>query len=109
LGIGWLDSAVPDASATLACSPLDRASPAVTLIAYKVLCDQLSRGAAEMSGKIVRLRHPKIVRNATRGARGRQANSAYRVREHLTEAEMEKLLAALKRNRRNYRAQATHA
>ena len=56
-----------------------------------------------MSGKIVRLRHSKNVRNATRGARGRQANSAYRVREHLTEAEMEKLLAALKRNRHGHR------
>ena len=46
-----------------------------------------------MSGKIVRLRHPKIVRNATSGAKGRQRNEAYRVREHLTEAEMDKLLA----------------
>ena len=56
-----------------------------------------------MSGKIVRLRHSQIVRNATRGAGGRHANSAYRVREHLTEAEMEKLLAALKRNRQGHR------
>jgi type 1 fimbriae regulatory protein FimB/type 1 fimbriae regulatory protein FimE len=56
-----------------------------------------------MSGKIVRLRHPKIVRNATSGAKGRQRNEAYRVREHLTEAEMGKLLAALKRNRHGHR------
>ena len=34
---------------------------------------------------------------------GRQSNMAYRVLEHLTEAEM-KLLAALKRNRHGHRA-----
>ena len=34
---------------------------------------------------------------------GRQSNTAYRVREHLTEAEMDKLLAALKRNRHGHR------
>ena len=34
---------------------------------------------------------------------GRQSNMAYRVREHLTEAEMDKLLATLKRNRRGHR------
>jgi type 1 fimbriae regulatory protein FimB/type 1 fimbriae regulatory protein FimE len=34
---------------------------------------------------------------------GRQSNAAYRVREHLTEAEMDKLLAALKRNRHGHR------
>jgi hypothetical protein len=30
---------------------------------------------------------------------GRKSNDAYRTREHLTEAEMDKLLAALKANR----------
>jgi hypothetical protein len=30
-------------------------------------------------------------------SKGRQANEVYRVREHLTEAEIDKLLAALKR------------
>jgi hypothetical protein len=30
-------------------------------------------------------------------AKGRQGNEVYRVREHLTEAEIDKLLAALKR------------
>ena len=34
---------------------------------------------------------------------GRKANDAYRVREHLTEAEMDKLLMALKRNRHGHR------
>ena len=33
----------------------------------------------------------------------RRENDAYRVREHLTEAEMDKLLAALKRNRHGHR------
>ena len=36
-------------------------------------------------------------------AKGRQANAAYRVSEHLTEGEMDKLLAVLKRNRHGHR------
>jgi len=56
-----------------------------------------------MSGKIVQLRKAKKYRNATSGSKGRRENDAYRVREHLTEAEMEKLLAALKRNRHGHR------
>src|SRR3984957_11989110 len=56
-----------------------------------------------MSGKIVRLRQAKIVRNATSKSKGRERNGAYRVREHLTEAEMDKLLDALKRNRHGHR------
>ena len=42
-------------------------------------------------------------RNATSSSRGRRGNEVYRVREHLTEAEIEKLLAALKRNRYGHR------
>jgi hypothetical protein len=56
-----------------------------------------------MSSKILHLRQAKIVRNATSHAKGRRENDAYRVREHLTEAEMDKLLAALKRNRYSHR------
>jgi integrase len=56
-----------------------------------------------MSRKIVRLRQAKIVRNATSRSKGRRGNHAYRIREHLTEAEMDKLLAALKRNRHGHR------
>ena len=56
-----------------------------------------------MSGKIVRLRQTRILRNATSRSKGRRGNDAYRVREHLTEAEMDKLLAALKRNRHGHR------
>jgi site-specific recombinase XerD len=56
-----------------------------------------------MPGKIVRLRQAKFVRNATSRSKGRRKNGAYRVREHLTEAEMDKLLAALKRNRHGHR------
>jgi type 1 fimbriae regulatory protein FimB/type 1 fimbriae regulatory protein FimE len=52
-----------------------------------------------MSAKVVHLRPAKSKRNATSSVKGRQANEAYRVREHLTEAEMAKLLTALKRNR----------
>jgi hypothetical protein len=50
------------------------------------------------------LRHPKKYRNATSRSKGRRENDAYRVREHLTEAEMDKLLATLKRNRHGHRA-----
>ncbi len=55
-----------------------------------------------MSSKIVQLRHAKKYRNATSRSIGRQTNDAYRVREHLTEAEMDKLLGALKRNRHGH-------
>jgi len=57
-----------------------------------------------MSGKIVQLRQAKIVRNATSRSKGRRGNDAYRIREHLTEAEMDKLLAALNRNRHGHRS-----
>src|ERR1700734_4141940 len=53
-----------------------------------------------MSAKIVQLRKGETDRNATSG---RLPNNVYRIREHLTEAEMEKLLAALKRNRHGHR------
>jgi site-specific recombinase XerD len=56
-----------------------------------------------MSGKIVQLRKVKKYRNATSRSKGRQRNDAYRVREHLTETEMDKLLAALKDNRHGHR------
>jgi site-specific recombinase XerD len=56
-----------------------------------------------MSGKINRLRRAKKLRNATSTTKGRRANDVYRVREHLTEAEMDRLLAALKRNRHGHR------
>jgi hypothetical protein len=62
-----------------------------------------------MSGKIVRLRQVKIVRNATSHSKGRRANDAYRVREHLTEAEMDKLLTALKRNIANSLSRCSEA
>ena len=56
-----------------------------------------------MSAKVVRLKQGREQRNATSSARGRQRNEVYRVREHLTEAEIEKLLAALKQNRYGHR------
>jgi hypothetical protein len=62
-----------------------------------------SWGGAEMSGRIVRLQQAKIVRKATSRSKGRRGNDAYRVREHLTEAEMDKPLVALKRNRPGHR------
>lgn len=56
-----------------------------------------------MSAKIVSLSEAEFERNATSSVKGRKANEAYRVREHLTEAEVDKLLAALKRNRHGHR------
>ena len=56
-----------------------------------------------MSSKIVQLRQAKKYRNVTSRSKGRRRNDAYRVREHLTEGEMDKLLAALKRNRHSHR------
>jgi type 1 fimbriae regulatory protein FimB/type 1 fimbriae regulatory protein FimE len=46
----------------------------------------------------------RLVKNAVmRPVPGRKANETYRVREHLTEGEMDKLLAALKTNRHGER------
>ena len=56
-----------------------------------------------MSSKIVQLRQAKKYCNATSRYKGRRGNDAYRIREHLTEAEMDKLLAALRRNRHGHR------
>jgi site-specific recombinase XerD len=47
--------------------------------------------------------HLKLVKSTVMRPVGRKANAAYRVREHLTEAEMDKLLAALRRNRHGHR------
>ena len=47
-------------------------------------------------------KHLKLVKRSVMrpvAPAGRKANDAYRVREHLTEAEMAKLLTALKANR----------
>jgi integrase len=55
-----------------------------------------------MVAKVVRLRRSETQHNAT-SSKGRQGNEFYRVREHLTEAEIEKLLAALRQNRYGHR------
>ena len=48
--------------------------------------------------------HLKLVKSTVmRPVPARKANDAYRVREHLTEAEMIKLLAALRQNRHGHR------
>jgi site-specific recombinase XerD len=51
-------------------------------------------------------RHLKLVKSTVMrpvAPQGRKANDAYRVREHLTESEVDKLLAALKQNRHGHR------
>jgi integrase len=50
--------------------------------------------------------HLNLVKNAVMrpvASKGRKPNAAYRVREHLTEQEVAKLLAALKGNRQGHR------
>src|SRR6478736_1570508 len=56
-----------------------------------------------MSAQIVPLRKAGSKRNVTSSPKGRKKNTAYRVHEHLTEAQMAKLLTALKRNRHGHR------
>ena len=56
-----------------------------------------------MSAQIVPLREAGSKRNVTSSPKGRKKNSDYRVHEHLTEAQMAKLLTALKRNRHGHR------
>jgi site-specific recombinase XerD len=56
-----------------------------------------------MSAQIVPLRKARSKRNVTSSLKGREKNTAYRVHEHLTEAQMAKLLTALKRNRHGHR------
>jgi site-specific recombinase XerD len=53
-----------------------------------------------MSAKVVQLRQDK---KQTSRSKGRQGNNAYRVREHLTEVEVAKLLAALRGSRHGHR------
>ena len=56
-------------------------------------------GAIEHGGKPMKSRHLKLVESTDMrpvASKGRKPNAAYRVREHLTEDEMARLLAALK-------------
>ena len=53
-----------------------------------------------MKSRRLKLVGSSVMRSVTAG---RKPNAAYRVREHLTEAEMDKLLAALGRNRHGHR------
>src|SRR5262249_3151705 len=56
-----------------------------------------------MSAEIVPLRKARSKRNATSSSKGRKKNTDYRVHEHLTEDQLDKLLATLKRNRHGHR------
>jgi hypothetical protein len=53
--------------------------------------------------KPTRLRLVKSTEKRPVAVTGRQPNAAYRIREHLTEHEMDQLLAALKRKRHGQR------
>ena len=52
-----------------------------------------------MAANRTHLRVAKSIEMRPVQSKGRKTNGVYRVREHLTEAEMTKLLVALKRNR----------
>jgi site-specific recombinase XerD len=56
-----------------------------------------------MEAMLMKSSHLKLVKSTVMRPVGRKANADYRVREHLTEAEMAKLLAALKANRQGDR------
>ena len=56
-----------------------------------------------MSAQIVALKAAGTERKVTSDSRPRKDNEAYRVEEHLTESEVDKLLAALKGNRHGHR------
>jgi site-specific recombinase XerD len=60
----------------------------------------LGQGAMPMKSSHLKLVKRAVLRPVTTT---RKPNAAYRVREHLTEAEMDRLLAALKRNRHGHR------
>ena len=76
---------------------LDRARDSIGDAERRLTAAMVANGAAG-AGAVV-----KTYRNATSRSKGRRGNDAYRIREHLTEAEMDKLLAALKRNRQGHR------
>jgi site-specific recombinase XerD len=70
---------------------------------FGLLCDQLLKitGGKPMKSSNLKLVKRTVMRPVT--PRGRKPNKAYRTREHLTESEIGKLLAALKANRYGHR------
>jgi type 1 fimbriae regulatory protein FimB len=56
-----------------------------------------------MPAKLRVIGPPETIEMRPVASKGRKANVDYRVREHLTEAEVDKLLASLKRNRHGHR------
>ena len=56
-----------------------------------VLCDQYNPRGGKMAAKRTDLRMVESIEMRPVAAKGREANEVYRVREHLTEAEMTKL------------------
>ena len=71
------------------------------LLEYSAI--SLEAEAPSCRAQIAPLRQAGLKRNATSSTKGRKKNSDYRVHEHLTEDQMAKLLAALKRNRHGHR------
>jgi hypothetical protein len=68
------------------------------LIAYWFVMRSVDHHEARSVGQSRAASASQIVRNATSRSKGRRGNDAYRVREHLTEAEMDKVRAAFKCN-----------
>jgi len=65
-----------------------------------LLCEQCRTQTERMTNEI---EQPQLVDCTDLRPVGRKANAAYRVREHLTESEMARLLVALKANRHGHR------
>jgi site-specific recombinase XerD len=70
-------------------------------LAYYATSELIEHGGTPMKSNGLKLVKRTVMRPVAH--RGRKANTTYRVREHLTEGEMEKLLAALKANRHGHR------
>jgi len=81
----------------------DHIRKTVTLVTFYTILrpvNRLDMGAMPMKSSHLKLVERTVLRPV---AAARKPNAAYRVREHLTEAEMDKLLAALRRNRHGHR------
>jgi site-specific recombinase XerD len=85
---------------------LSRCYPASNLGTGHILSYCATSDARREAKTAAKPKHLKVVENSVKrpvSSKGRKANAKYRVREHLTEAEMGRLLDALKGNRHGHR------
>src|SRR4029077_9035057 len=79
------------------------AKPPSTPVIFILFCDQSSEIGFQLPAKLRAVGSAETIEMRPVASKGRKANVDYRVREHPTEAEVDKLLAALKRNRHGHR------